>query len=331
MIRLSDATLVCIFSVTPLVAAGETPRDLIQAALTRPWPGESFPVLPTLSTEMRGRVANEIASSREIRAAYSLLDAKNRRNVEWFQAVTRLENAKAVWCLQSCLCHPSEDVQIRALQSLRRVGDKKAVHFLLLYAEYMAVCEDGSENATIHGIIHESIASASSDLTGVRLAVDGQDPEGLRLGIKKWRKWLVDQDSQENYDLTSASDFVRKHFDGWKTEVRNDYLLKNHEIKEEHVLEGETGAVAYVWFATTLENVQTHETSPFEAVYFLYRWHTDQWEGIFNTDGTNTPETEARMISYREVWLPQYLGRVEQGYTSAGGAKRSPPVQESVE
>jgi len=139
------------------------------------------------------------------------------------------------------------------------------------------------------------------------------------------------RDTQKNYDLTSASDFVRKHFDGWKTEVHNNYLLENHEIKEEHVLEGETGAVAYVWFATTLENVQTHETSPFEAVYFLYRWRTDQWEGIFNTDGTKTPETEARMITYRDVWLPKYLGLVEQGHTNPGGARRSSPVQERAE
>ncbi len=130
------------------------------------------------------------------------------------------------------------------------------------------------------------------------------------------------RDTQKNYDLTSASDFVRKSFDGWKTEVRNNFLLKNYEIKEEHALEGETGAVAYVWFSATLENVQTQEPYLYEAVHFLYRWRTDQWEGVFNADGTNTPETEEIMISYREVWLPKCLRLIEQGYTNAGGGKR---------
>ena len=196
MRRFPSAMLVVLYSAASVAAADATPLDLIQSAITRPWSGESFPVLPTLSTEMRGRVSNEIIKSSEIRDAYSLLDVKNRRNVEWFRGIARLEKAKAVWSLQSCLCHPSEDVQIRALQSLERLGDKHAVPFLLIYSEYMAVLEAGSENATIHGIIHESIARTCSALTSVRVALNGQDPEGLKLGIKKWRRWLVSQDTE---------------------------------------------------------------------------------------------------------------------------------------
>lgn len=188
--------VVALLAVVALANAAErSPRDLIKAATTRPWPGEAYPTLPSLSTEMQGRVANEIAASGPVRQAYQKLDAAGRRNVDWFAGVAELEKQKAVWCLLSCLCHPHEDVQIRALRSLERLGDKRAVPFLLLYADYMAVWEEGSENATIHGIIHESAAKTLSTLTGIRVKLDGQDPEGLKQGIKKWRKWLVEQDA----------------------------------------------------------------------------------------------------------------------------------------
>ena len=176
--------------------ADSAPKDLLKAATSRPWPGEGYPVLPSLSTEMRGLVCNEIANSGSIRAAYEKLDAANRRNVEWFDGVAELEKQNAVWCLLSCLCHPHEDVQIHALRSLERLRDKRAVPFLLLYADYMAVFEAGSENATIHGIIHESTARTLSGLTGIRVLLQGQDPDGLKIGIKKWRKWLVEQEEK---------------------------------------------------------------------------------------------------------------------------------------
>jgi hypothetical protein len=65
------------------------------------------------------------------------------------------------------------------------------VPFLLIFAEYMAVPEGGSENSTIHGIIHKSVAKTLSTLTGVTVTLDGQDPDGLKRGIRMWRKWLV--------------------------------------------------------------------------------------------------------------------------------------------
>jgi hypothetical protein len=71
--------------------------------------------------------------------------------------------------------------------------DKNAVPFLLIYGDYMAVFERGSENATIHGIIHESIASAMSSITGVEVKIDGQNPEALKRGLLLWTKWLVEQ------------------------------------------------------------------------------------------------------------------------------------------
>jgi RNA polymerase sigma factor (sigma-70 family) len=170
------------------------PYDLLKAATTRPAPGENYPILPVMSTPMRGEVFNEILGSDVIRQAYEKLDAVKRRNVEWFEGVAELEKQKAVWCLLSCLGHYHADVHIHALRSLERLGDQRAVPFLLLYAEYMAVFVGGSENATIHGIIHQSVAQTLSTLTGVRVELQGQDPVGLHKGLKLWRKWLVEQD-----------------------------------------------------------------------------------------------------------------------------------------
>ena len=189
------ATALFIFPLNaPLATAVSDPKELIKAATTRPWPGESYPALPSLSSETQSLVIDEIRSSQAVRSAYAQLDAASRSNVDWFEGVAALEKQKALWSLLSCLIHPSEDVQINALRSLERMGDKRAVHFLLIYAEYMAVDESGSENATIHGIIHKSIAQTLSALTGMKVTLKGQDPEGLKRGIKIWRKWLAERD-----------------------------------------------------------------------------------------------------------------------------------------
>jgi uncharacterized protein (TIGR03067 family) len=179
----------------PPEAAPTPPNELVKAALARDgFPPDDYPVLPSLSTEMRGEVCNEIDRSAVIRAAYAKLDVVRRRNVDWFEGVAGLEKEKAVWSLLSCLCHASVDVQIHALRALERVKDKRAVPFLLLYAEYMAVLVEGSENATLHGNLQQSTAKTLSALTGVEVVLKGQDPEGLKKGIRKWRKWQVLQD-----------------------------------------------------------------------------------------------------------------------------------------
>jgi hypothetical protein len=177
--------------------AGREIDDLIAAATTRPWPGDGYPALPALSTEMRGRIGDEIAGSDRVRAAYGKLDAARRDNAEWFEGVAQLEAEGAAWCLTSCVVHPHEDVQIHALRALERIGDRRVVPFLLVYAEYMAVLEGGSESATIHGIVQSSVAKTLSALTGVRVEISGQDPEGLRAAITKWRRWLVDHPDVE--------------------------------------------------------------------------------------------------------------------------------------
>lgn len=183
--------VMCFFQIT-YSQTNLTDDELIKAVTTRPWAGENYPLLPSLSTEIKGEVLGELRKPL-IRQAYEKLDAK-RRNVEWFAGVEELEKQKAVWSLVSCLIHPHDDVQIHALRSLERLGNTKAVPFILIYAEYMAVLEGGSENATIHGIIHESIAKTLSSLTGIKLEIKGQDPGRLKNGIKLWRRWLVENE-----------------------------------------------------------------------------------------------------------------------------------------
>jgi hypothetical protein len=185
--------LVIIVAPVSLAMIDQDPKDLIKAAITRPWPGDNYPALPALTSEMQERIVSELTGSEAVRRAYEKLDAK-RPNVEWFDGVAELEKQRAVWSLLSCLCHPSDDVQIHALRSLNRLQDKRAVSFLLTYAEYMAVYEAGDENATIHGIIHESIAETLSSLTRIGITIRGQNPDGLKNGIRQWRRWLADQD-----------------------------------------------------------------------------------------------------------------------------------------
>jgi hypothetical protein len=132
-----------------------------------------------------------MAHSPAIRQAIIDLNPNNS-NVTWFAAEEVLEHEHAVWCLQACLCHPHDDVQINALRAIGRLKDPKAVPFLLIYAEYEAMMVGGSESATIHGIIHEELSATLSALTGIIIRIKGQDPEGLLKAIHEWRRWLVE-------------------------------------------------------------------------------------------------------------------------------------------
>lgn len=179
----------CLFLVAE-VHSEDDPGKLLAAMTKRPWPGVCYPPLPALSATMTGNIGNEINGRPALIEAIRQLDPA-RSNNDWFDAVAMLEREKAVWSLQACLCHPSEDVQIHALRSLQKLGDPTAVPFILIYADYMAVFESGSENATIHGIIHMSIAATLSALTGISAKIERQDPEALRKAIRQWTRWQL--------------------------------------------------------------------------------------------------------------------------------------------
>jgi hypothetical protein len=186
--------LVLVIKLAAVSAAmtGQDPKDLIKAATSRPRTRAPQPDSPALSSEMRERIVSEITESKAIRRAYEKLDA-NRRNTEWYDGLAELEKQKALWSLLSCLRHPHDSVQLHALRSLKRLQDKRAVPFLLSYAECRAVYVSGSENATVHGIIQETIAETLSSLTGISITIRGQDPEGLMSGIGQWRRSLANQ------------------------------------------------------------------------------------------------------------------------------------------
>lgn len=182
-----------------------SPESLITAATTPLRPDAVYPALPSLSTAMRLHIIAEMTFNDErrpspVRGAFERLNP-TRDNNEWFEAVDTLEQVKAVWSLQACLVHPSEDVQIRALLALGRLRSEEAVPFLLIYGHYMAVHEAGSENATIHGIIHRTLAQTLSTITGVEVSIEGQDPEGLERGLLKWTRWLLDQRQEQARNL----------------------------------------------------------------------------------------------------------------------------------
>jgi len=181
----------CLFWSAALHAEDD-PRRLLATMTKQPWPGVNYPALPALSESMTRNIGNEIHGRPVLIEAIRQLDPA-RSNNDWFDAVAILEREKAAWSLQACLCHPSEDVQIHALRSLQKLGDPAAVPFLLIYADYMAVMEGGSENATIHGIIHMSVAATLSTLTGISVQIDHQDPEALRKAIRQWTRWQLSQ------------------------------------------------------------------------------------------------------------------------------------------
>ena len=117
---------------------GYIPRNAaVKAVIVRPWPGENYPALPSLPSQLQENILAELETP-AIRSAYNKMDAK-RPNEEWFKGLEELESNKAVWCILSCLCHPHDDVQIRALRTLEKLNDQRAVPFLITYAEYMAV------------------------------------------------------------------------------------------------------------------------------------------------------------------------------------------------
>jgi len=166
--------------------------ELIRGATERPWPGKNYPELPALPNEVVKGVTGEIESDPKVKQAYAKLNAAKQINTSWFEGVKELEKLKAVWSLQSCLCHPHDDVQIHALRALACLKDERSLPFLLKYASAMAVHESGSENATIHGVIHDETAKALSSITGLQFKMKGgQDPEGLKAAVARSTTWYL--------------------------------------------------------------------------------------------------------------------------------------------
>jgi hypothetical protein len=186
---------------TPETASGQANEDALLARILPPPNGSArrdVPGCPVLPDSVKAGVAAETAKAPELRGALVKLDPALEQqpngHESWFQAVEELATARAVFGLSVALCHPHDDVKLASVKALAKIGDRRPVPFLLLVADSFAVMESGSENATIHGVLQHELAQALNVLTGAQVKLArGQDPTGLRNGIRIWQKALSSQ------------------------------------------------------------------------------------------------------------------------------------------
>jgi hypothetical protein len=192
--RRTAVVLAVVFITTSLSVSAQPTVNYgnVVDAITTGSGEESYPTLPRPSSVLRGKAANEMSGDSEITDAMAGLNPKTGNRNSFRARIAALEKKKAIWCLQITLCHPDSSVQIAALRALANLKDPRAVHFLLIYSEHMAVLVMGSEDATIHGIIHETLSRTLSEITGVTIPIHGQDPESLKRAIPLWEKWDIE-------------------------------------------------------------------------------------------------------------------------------------------
>jgi hypothetical protein len=163
---------------------------MIDAVVTRVSPGEDVPPRPPISGRVKAGVAAELWNHPTLQASYQKLAAGGSEH-DWTRAIEELEEGRAAWCLASALCHPSDDVQIRCAKALGRIGDPAPTRWVLVVADAYAVPESGGENAALHGEFQHALANTLNILTNARIKLkDGQDPQGLRAAIAKWKRAL---------------------------------------------------------------------------------------------------------------------------------------------
>jgi hypothetical protein len=194
-----SSLIVGLICASGVACAEPTPQELTKEIIRRPWPGNHSPEPPALPETVVSNTLKEIESTPAIRRAFAKLDAAKQGNATWSPDLAGLEKEKAVWSLLCCLCHPNEDVQIGGLRALARLKDERSLPFLLQYASAMAVPEEGSEEATVHGIIHQETGKALSAVTGLTIELrKDQDPEGLKAAIAKCKVWLMERQKKES-------------------------------------------------------------------------------------------------------------------------------------
>lgn len=203
---------------TPRTAAVATPEpkpDIPEpAAKTPDSPPELAPILahilpppngnaradvpgcPRLSEEVKTGLARELAATPALATSLEKLDpapdSVNDGQAKWFEGIQELERARAVFGLVIAICHPYDDVKIASIKAIAGIGQRAPIPFMLEIAGSFAVTEDGSENATLHGILQHELAAALNTLTGANVKLArGQDESGMRKGIPVWTKALA--------------------------------------------------------------------------------------------------------------------------------------------
>lgn len=134
-------------------------------------------------------IALEMARSPSVSQAWSGLDARKASPPDG--AVEVIVEQGAACSLVALLWVTEMDMNLRAARSLAKVPEVThplALPFLLSSIERLAVIVEGSEEATLHGRLHDYLFESMGILTGVISSHKrGQDPEGLRAAIPNWR------------------------------------------------------------------------------------------------------------------------------------------------
>lgn len=144
---------------------------------------------PEIPSEVACCVALEMARSPSVASAWSGLDARKPSPPEG--AVEVIAEQGAACSLVALLWVTDIDVNLQAARALAKVPEVThplALPFLLSSIERLAVFVEGSEEATLHGRLHDVLFDSMGILTGViSKHKRGQDPDGLRVAIPNWR------------------------------------------------------------------------------------------------------------------------------------------------
>lgn len=144
---------------------------------------------PELPLEVVCCVALEMARSPSVERMWSGLDA--RKATPPPDAVSIVVEEGAACSLVALLWHADEWTSIRAARSLGKVPEVThplALPFLLASIERLAVAVEGSEEATLHAMLHDGLFEGMGILTGeISSHARGQDPEGLLRALPVWR------------------------------------------------------------------------------------------------------------------------------------------------
>ena len=140
-----------------------------------------FPAMPAPPVEVVEGAAMELRDP-NVRRAFEKLDS---------DAIETLRKAGAKWTLAAALGNTDIDVRIRAANALKRLRDPAPASYMVEIARATAVFVPGSEAATLQYMFMHAIADATSECTGVKIALgNGQDPEGLKAAADVWKKKL---------------------------------------------------------------------------------------------------------------------------------------------
>jgi hypothetical protein len=180
-------------TTAPTPVAGAALRPETQARITAATGGRGTWMVqaPDFPLDTLLCVEGEIARSPSVRAAWTALDGKKiLAGGASEPAIQSLVDEAAACSLAVLVWHSDIDVDIRivkAIGGVREATGPLVLPFLIASAERLAVYVEGSEAATLHGILQQAIAASLDQLTHADVKLrSGQDPGGLQAGAATW-------------------------------------------------------------------------------------------------------------------------------------------------